>query len=69
MSLCLCLPLSAVVYPLLPAHFTINNDISMRIAPNQADRMLRLKVVIGNDCTGSCKFNYHTTTTAQVQLR
>jgi hypothetical protein len=25
--------------------------------------------VIGNDCTGSCKFNYHTTTTAQVQLR
>jgi hypothetical protein len=23
----------------------------------------------GNDCTGSCKFNYHTTTTAQVQLR
>jgi hypothetical protein len=27
------------------------------------------QVVIGNDCTGSCKFNYHTTTTAQVQLR
>ena len=26
-------------------------------------------VVISNDCTGSCKFNYHTTTTAQVQLR
>jgi hypothetical protein len=26
-------------------------------------------VVIGNDCTSSCKFNYHTTTTAQVQLR
>ena len=26
-------------------------------------------VVIGNDCTGSCKFNYHTSTTAQVQLR
>ena len=25
--------------------------------------------MIGNDCTGSCKFNYHTTTTAQVQLR
>jgi hypothetical protein len=25
--------------------------------------------VIGNDCTGSCRFNYHTTTTAQVQLR
>jgi hypothetical protein len=25
-------------------------------------------VVIGNDCTGSCKFNYHATTTAQVQL-
>jgi hypothetical protein len=25
--------------------------------------------VIGNDCEGSCKFNYHTTTTAQVQLR
>jgi hypothetical protein len=25
--------------------------------------------VIDNDCTGSCKFNYHTTTTAQVQLR
>jgi hypothetical protein len=25
--------------------------------------------VIGNDCTGSCKFNYHTTTTAEVQLR
>jgi hypothetical protein len=22
--------------------------------------------MIGNDCTGSCKFNYHTTTTAQV---
>ena len=25
--------------------------------------------MISNDCTGSCKFNYHTTTTAQVQLR
>jgi hypothetical protein len=25
--------------------------------------------VISNDCKGSCKFNYHTTTTAQVQLR
>ena len=25
--------------------------------------------MIGNDCTGSCKFNYHTTTTVQVQLR
>jgi hypothetical protein len=26
-------------------------------------------MVIGNDCTGTCKFNYHKTTTAQVQLR
>ena len=26
-------------------------------------------VVIDNGCTGSCKINYHTTTTAQVQLR
>jgi hypothetical protein len=25
--------------------------------------------VIGIDCTGSCKFNYHTTTTTQVQKR
>jgi hypothetical protein len=25
--------------------------------------------VIGNNYTGSCKFNYHTTTTAQVQFR
>ena len=25
--------------------------------------------MISNDCTGSCKFKYHTTTTAQVQLR
>jgi hypothetical protein len=25
-------------------------------------------VVIGKDCTGSCKFNYHTTTAAQVRL-
>ena len=25
--------------------------------------------MIGNDCTGCCTFNYHTTTTAQVQLR
>jgi hypothetical protein len=25
--------------------------------------------VIGNNYSGSCKFNYHTTTTAQVQLR
>ena len=25
--------------------------------------------MIGNDCTGSCKFNYHTNTTSQVQLR
>jgi hypothetical protein len=25
--------------------------------------------IIGNDCAGSCKFNYHTTTAAQVQLR
>jgi hypothetical protein len=25
--------------------------------------------VIVNDCTGSCKVNYHTTTTAEVQLR
>jgi hypothetical protein len=24
---------------------------------------------LSGDCTGSCKFNYHTTTTAQVQLR
>jgi hypothetical protein len=29
----------------------------------------RKHVVIGNDCTCSCKFNYHTITTAQVQLR
>ena len=26
-------------------------------------------VGIGNDCTSSCIFNYHTTTTAQVQSR
>ena len=25
--------------------------------------------ISGSDCTGSCKFNYHTTTTAQIQLR
>jgi hypothetical protein len=25
--------------------------------------------MIGNDCMSSCKCNYHTTTTAQVQLR
>ena len=34
MSLCLCLQ--------LPAHFTINNDILMRMSPDQADRMLHL---------------------------
>ena len=39
MSLCLCLPLSAVVYQQLPAHFTINNDILMRMSPDQADRI------------------------------
>jgi hypothetical protein len=42
MSLYLWLPLSAVVYQQLPAHFTINNDIVMRMSPDQADRMLRL---------------------------
>jgi hypothetical protein len=42
MSLCLYLRLSAVVYQYLPAHFTINNDILMRMSPDQPDRMLRL---------------------------
>jgi hypothetical protein len=42
MSLRLCLPLSAVVYQLLPAHFAIDNDILMHISPDQADRMLCL---------------------------
>jgi len=35
----LILPLSAVVYQQVPAHFTINNDILMRMSPDQADRM------------------------------
>ena len=39
MSLCLCLPLSAVVYQQPLAHSTINNDSLMRISPDQADRM------------------------------
>ena len=30
------------VYQYLPAHFTINNDILMRMSPDQEDRMLRL---------------------------
>ena len=34
MSLCLCLPLSAVVY-----QYAINKDILMRVSPDQADRM------------------------------
>ena len=42
MSLCLCLPLSAVVYQYRQAHFTLNNDILMRMSLDQADRMLRL---------------------------
>jgi hypothetical protein len=41
--------------------FTNTNNTTTILFPTQ--------VVIGNDCTGSCKFNYHTTTTTQVQLR
>jgi hypothetical protein len=35
MSVCWCLPLSAVGYQYLPAHFTLNNDILMCMSPDQ----------------------------------
>ena len=49
--------------------FFITYDKMKKIYSTLSEQFQHSIVVIGNDCTGSCKFNYHTTTTAQVQLR
>ena len=45
------------------------NKMKKYIASTLSEQFQHSIVLIGNNCTGSCKFNYHTTTTAQVQLR
>ena len=45
------------------------NKMKKYIASTLSEQFQHSIVVVGNDCTGSCKFNYHTTTTAQVQIR
>ena len=45
------------------------NKMKKYIASTLSGQFQHSIVVVGNDCTGSCKFNYNTTTTAQVQIR